>query len=62
MWSARLAPPGRPEQVAADMVALVEFTGMPDLREARVERTEGENGTVIEQYHKIEGDEDRDDI
>eukprot|EP00946_MAST-07B_sp_MAST-7B-sp1_P000628 g628.t1 len=62
VWSARLAPPGRPEQVAADMVALVEFTGMPDLREARVERTEGENGTVIEQYHKIEGDEDRDDI
>jgi hypothetical protein len=62
VWSARLVPPGRPEQVSADMGALIEFTGMPDLLEVRVQRTEGPDGKVIEQFHQVEGDAARDDI
>ena len=62
VWSARLAPPGRPEQVAADFGALVEFTGMPDLVEVPVQRTEGPDGKVIEQFHKLQDDAPRDDI
>ena len=55
-WGARLSPPGRSEVVASDIGALREFTGMPDLIEAKVERTEGEDGHVIEQIHDINDD------
>ena len=57
VWGARLMPPGRSEVVSADIGALREFTGMPELVDARVERTEGDEGHVIEQNHIIDDDE-----
>jgi hypothetical protein len=53
VWGARLSPPGRSEVVSADIGCLREFTGMPELIEARVQRTEGEDGVVIEQLHDL---------
>ena len=47
--------------VSADLGALREFTGMPELVEARVERTEGEDGHVIEQVHIVD-DNELDDV
>ena len=58
VWTARLCPPGRPEQVAAEMEALREFTGMPDLVDVRVERSEGDDGgRVLEQVFEQRQDE-----
>ena len=57
VWGARLTPPGRSEVVASDIGALREFTGMPELIQAKVERTEGEEGHVIEQIHEVDDDE-----
>ena len=56
VWGARLTPPGRSEVVAADISCLREFTGIPELVEARVSRTEGDEGHVIEQVHDIDED------
>ena len=57
VWGARLAPPGRSEVVSADIGALREFTGMSELVEARVTRTEGEEGYVIEQIYIVDDNE-----
>ena len=57
VWGARLAPPGRSEVVSADIGALREFTGMSELAEARVTRTEGEEGHVIEQIYIVDDNE-----